>query len=265
MHRLHRSDLNPALRPIATAPERAAVIVDFDGSLAPIVDDPAAAVALPAARDALAALVDRVALVAVVSGRPVDFLATELAIDGLELVGQYGLERMLEGRSIPDARVEPYLDAVTAAADEAERLLPGLLVERKGAIAVTVHWRAQPERDAEGTLAVEELARRHGLETYPTRMARELRPPVAVDKGTAVEALLDPGHETACFAGDDRGDLTAFDALDRATAAGRLRHAVRIGVHSPEAPPELIERADVTVDGPAGLAALLRELGAAIG
>lgn len=264
MHRPHRASLNPALRPLATAPARAAVLVDFDGSLAPIVDDPAAAVVLPAARDALAALVGLVRLVAVVSGRPVDFLAAALGIDGLELVGQYGLERMLEGRTIPDERVEPYLGAVAAAADEAERLLPGLLVERKGSIAVTVHWRRQPERDAEGTAAVEELARRHGLEAYPTRMARELRPPVAVDKGTTVDALLVPGYDAACFAGDDRGDLPAFDALDRALANGRLRHAARIGVHSPEAPPELLERADVTVDGPAGLAALLAELGSAV-
>jgi trehalose 6-phosphate phosphatase len=264
LHHLHRSNLTPALRPLATAPERAAVLVDFDGSLARIVDEPAAAVALPAARDAVAALVGRVGLVAVVSGRPVDFLAAALGIDGLELVGQYGLERMRDGRTIPDERVEPYLDAVAAAADEAERLLPGLLVERKGSIAVTVHWRMQPERDAEGTLAVEELARRHGLETYPTRMARELRPPVPVDKGTAVDALLEPGYDAACFAGDDRGDLPAFEALDRAVADGRLRHAVPIGVHSREAPPELLDRAVVTVDGPAGLAALLAELGSAI-
>ncbi|MGH9048683.1 MAG: trehalose-phosphatase [Acidimicrobiia bacterium] len=265
MRGLPRPGLITALGPLAAAPDRAAVLVDFDGSLAPIVDDPTDAVALPAARASLAALVDRVALVAVVSGRPVGVLAAKLGIDGLELVGQYGLERMVDGRTVPDQRVEPYVDAVAAVADEAERLLPGLLVERKGSIAVTVHWRVQPEREAEGTTVVEELARRYGLETYPTRMARELRPPVAVDKGTAVDALLERGYDAACFAGDDRGDLPAFDALDRAVADGRLRHAVRIGVHSPEAPPELLERADVTVDGPAGLAALLDELSAAIG
>ena len=198
------------------------------------------------------------------SGRPVDFLAAELAIDGLELVGQYGLERMLDGRVVPDERVAPYVEAVAAAADEAEQLLPGLLVERKGSIAVTVHWRREPARDADATAVVEELARRYRLETYATRMARELRPPVAVDKGTAVDALLEPGYDAACFAGDDRGDLPAFAALDRAVADHRLRHAVRIGVRSREAPPELLERADVIVDGPAGLAGLLDELGAAI-
>jgi trehalose 6-phosphate phosphatase len=241
------------------------VIVDFDGSLSSIVDDPAAARALPSARAAVSALVDRVALVAVVSGRPVDFLASELPIAGLALVGQYGLERMVDGRVVPDARVEPYLAAVAAAADEVEDALPGLLIERKGAIAVTAHWRQTPEREAEAISVVDELARRHGLETYPTRMARELRPPVAIDKGTAVAALLAPGYDAACFAGDDRGDVPAFEALDRAVADGRLRQAVRIGVSSREAPPELLERADVTVDGPAGLAALLTELGAAIG
>jgi trehalose 6-phosphate phosphatase len=241
------------------------VIVDFDGSLSSIVDDPAAARALPAARAAVSALVDRVALVAVVSGRPVDFLASELPITGLELVGQYGLERLVDGRVIPDARVEPYLAAVTAAADDLEHALPGLLIEHKGALAVTVHWRRQPERDGEAISVVDEVARRHGLETYATRMARELRPPVAVDKGTAVAGLLEPGYDAACFAGDDRGDLPAFDALDRVVADGRVHHAVRIGVDSREAPPELLERADVTVDGPDGLAELLGELAAAIG
>ena len=94
-------------------------------------------------------------------------------------------------------------------------------------------------------------------------MAVELRPPVPVDKGTVVEELC-AGLEAAAFAGDDAGDLAAFDALDRLQRDGRLAHAVRIGVRSAEAPPELMARADVAVDGPAGLAALLAELGARI-
>ncbi|HUF84172.1 MAG TPA: trehalose-phosphatase [Acidimicrobiia bacterium] len=257
--------IDPALRPLAERPDQAAVLLDFDGSLASIVDDPAAAKVLPEARAALAELVARIKLVAIVSGRPVDVLAHALALDGIELVGQYGLERRVDGRTVVDERVAPYAEAVAAAADEAERELPGLLVERKAGVAGTVHWRTAPERDAEAIERMEELARRHGLVTYATRMARELRPPVPVDKGTAVESLLATGFFAAAFAGDDRGDLPAFDALDRAQRAGRLTHAVRVAVGSSESPPELLERSDLVVEGPAALAALLAGLAQAAG
>jgi trehalose 6-phosphate phosphatase len=256
--------LPPALRPLADRPRRAAVLVDFDGSLSLIVDDPASAVVLPEGRAALSALARAVGLVAVVSGRPVDVLARALDLDGVTLVGQYGLERLEGGAVVVDPRAAKYAAAVAAAADEVERRLPELLVERKGTVAVTVHWRARPQSDVEGATVADDVARRHGLAVYATRMARELRPPVPVDKGTAVESLLAPGFATACFAGDDRGDLPAFEALDRLVAAARLEGAARIAVSSPEAPPELLERADVTVDGPHGLAALLSDLAAEI-
>jgi trehalose 6-phosphate phosphatase len=253
--------LPSALAPLAARPQEAALLVDFDGSISKIVDDPADAVAMPEARAVLARLVGSLRAVAVVSGRPVSVLARAIDVDGITLVGQYGLERLEGGEVVVDPRAAPYLPAVAAAADEAERALPGLLIERKAGVAVTVHWRTAPERDAEATAAVADIARRHGLTVYSTRMAREIRPPVPVDKGTAVAALLDRlGVTEACFAGDDRGDVSAFDALTSAVADGRLHHAVRIAVDSPEAPPELLATADVTVDGPAGLVSLLDAL-----
>src|SRR5664279_3786794 len=132
---------DPALDPLVAHAARAAVLVDFDGSLAPIVDDPDAAIPLPAARDALAALVGRVALVAVVSGRPLGFLRDALGIDGVTYVGQYGVQRWVDGRVVTDARVEPYLGLVEATAFAAARELPGVLVERKDGVAVVLHWR----------------------------------------------------------------------------------------------------------------------------
>ncbi len=102
-----------------------------------------------------------------------------------------------------------------------------------------------------------------GLELHPARMAVELRPPVPMDKGTVVEELCD-GLAAAGFGGDDAGDLAAFAALERLAGSARLGHAVRIGVSSAEGPPELLTRADVVVDGPAGLAELLADLGEAI-
>jgi trehalose 6-phosphate phosphatase len=245
--------------PIVASPARSAVVVDYDGSLSAIVDDPALAIPLPAARDALARLVPLMAGVAVVSGRPARFLADMLGIDGLAYVGLYGLERMEDDTVVPSQVAAPYREAVAAAAAEATQRLPGLLVERKGDVAVTIHWRTVPSRAEEAISVADELAVVHGLAVTEARMARELRPPVPVDKGTAVRELVD-GLGAAAFAGDDRADVEAFAALDAAVTERRLGEAVKIAVTSPEAPPELLRRADVTVAGPAGLAQLLDAL-----
>jgi trehalose 6-phosphate phosphatase len=237
----------------------AALFLDFDGSLAPIVDDPAAARVLPAAHAALVRLVPLLGTVAVVSGRPAEFLLDALGIGHLVYAGTYGLERVVDGVVVVDPRVAPWLDAVARAADEAEAALPGLLVERKGRVAVTIHWRTQPERGPEATAWADAAAARLGLEApLRGRMAVELRPPVPVDKGTTVVDLA-RDSTTAAFAGDDAGDLPAFAALRASVRAGGLRHAVTIGVASDEGPPELRD-ADVVVDGPRGLAALLDAL-----
>ena len=254
------------LASLAEQPDRAAFVTDFDGTLAPIVNDPARARALPAALDALAALAERLALVAVVSGRPVGFLREHAAVPGAVLVGQYGLETVRDGDVVVDPAVAPYVDAVAAAAAEAERTWPDLFVERKGEIAFTLHWRTAPG-SAPNPDALAALAARHGLELQPGRMACELRPPVPVDKGTAVERLIDSHRaEAVAFAGDDRGDLSVFDLFDELSvlpdedADEPAVSCVRIAVRSAEAPPELVERADVVVNGPPGLADLLADL-----
>jgi trehalose 6-phosphate phosphatase len=256
-----------ALARLASRAGDAAFITDFDGTVAPIVNDPADARPLPAALDALATLAERLGLVAVVSGRPVEFLRTHVPLDRVVLVGQYGMERLVDGDVVIDARVVPYVEAVAAARTEAEATWPELFVEHKGDIAFTIHWRTAPGRAPHAdTLA--ELAARHGLDIQPGRMACELRPPVPVDKGTAVDALLADraGIGAIAFAGDDRGDLSVFDWLDdeASRTEGYRGPYLRIAVRSSEAPPELIERADVVVDGPSGLAELLADLVSAL-
>jgi trehalose 6-phosphate phosphatase len=250
------------LAPFVADADHAALFVDFDGSLAAIVDDPATARPLPAARDALARLVPRLGRVAVVSGRPAAFLRDALAVEGLEVAGVYGLERVTGNTVVVDPRVEPWLDAVNAAADAAAAALPGLLVERKGQVAVTIHWRTAPARGADALAWVEREGSRFGLEALPGRLAVELRPPVPVDKGTTV-ADLARGSRVAAFAGDDAGDLPAFAALAGLVRGGRLRHGVSIGVESSEGP-AAVRAADVVVDGPEGLARLLELIGDAI-
>jgi trehalose 6-phosphate phosphatase len=252
-----------ALDQLVEHASRAALLVDFDGSVSPIVDDPDAARALPEARDALAALVGQIGRVAIVSGRPVAFLRDAIGIDGITYVGQYGVQRWDGERVVTDPRVVPFTAPVEAVAVAATSELPDVRVERKDGVAVVLHWRTRPDLADRIQAWAARAARESGLDVHPAKMAIELRPPVPTDKGTVVEELC-AGYEAAAFAGDDAGDLAAFDALDRMASSAELEHAVRIGVQSSEAPPELITRSDITVDGPAGLAVLLAELGARI-
>ena len=239
--------------------ERAVIGVDYDGTLAPIVVDPTHAVPLPAARDALGALVGNAALVAVVSGRPVDFLRVQLGIDGLTLVGQYGLERLVGDEVRIDDRALPFLEGVATATADAERRWPDLLVERKGKLAVTVHWRTRGAGPPDVELAA--LADEHGLAMLHGRKSCEFRPPLPVDKGSALAGVVREARAAAAlFAGDDRGDLSVFDALDTLIADGSVECAARVGVRSDEAPPQILERADVVVEGPAGVAEMLSSL-----
>jgi trehalose 6-phosphate phosphatase len=245
---------------LARDPAATVLLFDFDGSLAPIVDHPDDAVALPRAAPVLATLAATFGRVGVVSGRPVEFLARQLPVAALALAGLYGLELVHDGTRELDPRAERWLPAIAAAADEADARLPGVLVERKAGLSVTLHWRTAPEREAEIRAVGAELAAEHGLDApLRGRRALELRPPVPVDKGTAVETLAD-GFAHALFAGDDAGDLPAFDALDRLVASGALRTAVRVGVRSGEAPAAILERADLVVDGPDDLLVLLGQL-----
>jgi trehalose 6-phosphate phosphatase len=254
------SDTLGPLAVLLEAPAASAVLTDFDGTLAPIVADPTTAHPLPEAPGVLAALAQRFGVVAVVSGRPVSFLAQRLAAAGpaVHLFGLYGLEWVDGGTVRRAAEVEPWLESVAevVAAARAKFADPGVGVEDKGA-SVTVHWRQAPEVGAEAEAFARHWAERTGLELQPGRMAVEFRPPVGIDKGVVVERLA-RGCAAACFAGDDAGDLAAFGALDRLGAAGT--RTVRLAVADEETPPELIAAADVVVGGPAEALDLLAAL-----
>jgi trehalose 6-phosphate phosphatase len=249
-------DVTATIDALVEHPSHTVILFDYDGSLAPIVDHPDDAVPLPAALDALRRLAVQVGRVGLVSGRTVEFLANRVPIPDLVLAGLYGMELVVDGERRVDPRVLAFGAAVAAAADEADALLPGLIVERKAGVSVTLHWRMHPDRADDVIGVAAELADRHGLAQWRTGFAVELRPPVAIDKGTAIDALID-GFSVAAFAGDDVGDLAGFDALARAVADGRLLRAVRIGVRSPEMPDALPAAVDCMVDGPIGLTAVL--------
>jgi trehalose 6-phosphate phosphatase len=237
-------------------PSRSGVFVDFDGTLSPIVLDPEAARPLPGAVEALVALAEHLGRVAVVSGRPVAFLARHLPSE-IDVVGLYGLEARRGGVLVehPEAAAWRAVvdDVVAAAVDE---LPQGVEVEHKG-LSVTLHTRRHPELGDQATAWAAAAAERSGLSPRPAKHSTELHPPVHVDKGTVVESLWE-GLVAVAFVGDDAGDLSAFVALDRFAAAGGT--AVRVAVTSDEAPPGLLAAADLVVDGPEGALELLRSL-----
>jgi trehalose 6-phosphate phosphatase len=241
-------------------PAGALVALDYDGTLAPVVDRPEDAVPAAGAVEALATLAARVGRVALVTGRPAD-VVVELGglagVDGLVVQGQYGAQRWESGRltaaePLPGlARLRERVPSVVADV--------GADVEDKG-LSLVVHTRRAA--DPQGALErlrprLAELAAEAGFEAHPGRLVVELRPP-GHDKSGALLALCDPRPSAVVFAGDDVGDLAAFDAVDRLRADGVP--GLLVCSASDEGPAALRERADVVVDGPAGVVGFLRAL-----
>ncbi|MEW2397750.1 trehalose-phosphatase [Streptomyces sp. NPDC046862] len=265
-----------ALDAILARPGRVVVALDFDGTLAPIVPNPEQARAHPEAVPALAALAPRIASVAVITGRPAG-VAVEYGgfsgVDGLEhlvVLGHYGAERWdavtgtvtapppHPGVAAVRAELPAVLESVGAGTGQ------GTWIEEKGH-AVAVHTRRAPDPQAAFDALREpltDLATRHGLVVEPGRMVLELRPP-GMDKGVALrEYVREIGAEAVLYAGDDLGDLPAFDAVDELRAQGTPGLLVCSGSNEVTA---LAERADLVVDGPGGVVRLLGGLATAIG
>jgi trehalose 6-phosphate phosphatase len=256
------------LHALLSDPAGAVIGLDFDGTLSPIVPDPAAARVHPEAPGVLAGLAGHVRAVVIVTGRPP---ATALAlgrtprgpsledVPNLVVLGHYGLERWEGGRfSAPPP--PPGLDLVRVRLPELTRGLDGVLIEDKDR-AVAVHTRrcADPVAALESLSGpVAALAREAGLAVEPGRMVLEVRP-AGMDKGLALSAFLaERQARSVMFAGDDLGDLAAFDAIDKAGIPG-----VRVCSGSAEVT-ALAERADIVVDGPAGVVTFLRSVLASI-
>lgn len=238
--------------------EHTAVLTDFDGTLSAMVPDPDTAVPLPGAVAVLERLAQRAHTVAVISGRPLEFLTRHFG-GGLTLAGLYGLEIRENGLVTRPPEVETWRavigDTVTAARAE---LPEDVRVEHKG-LALTLHYREAPHRQAEVERWARARANSTGLRTADARCSVELNPPLSVDKGTVVTSLADnPGVRHACYLGDDRADAAAFVALRRLRTRGVSTHTV--AVRGAETPTEVLAAADQVVEGPPGALELLRRL-----
>jgi trehalose-phosphatase len=237
---------NALLERLAAEPGQAGLFLDFDGVLAPIVDRPEDAAPPPETRSELERLVGRYELVAVVSGRETEDVRARLGVEGVVCVGSHGLE------------LEPQADRWrrVLAAFAADAPWPPREVEVKG-MAVAFHFRGHAD-EREAVRALDRIAgsaREDGLVARYGRKVLEVLPPVGSHKGMAVRRLLEEhGLRRALAAGDDTTDIDSFAALEG------LEVAVRVAVASPEAPPALLDSADVVVDSPDEFLELLRRL-----
>jgi trehalose 6-phosphate phosphatase len=254
------------LAPLRADPASAAILTDVDGTLAPIVERPDQAAVPEAAREVLITLSRRFGLVGCVSGRQAEEARRLVGVEEIAYAGNHGLELLLPGEDGP--QLDPSLgnreraaaEFIAAQTETVEGA--GLRTEDKGPIQA-LHWRgAKDERAAEARAhELAAAAGRAGLEPRWGRKVLELRPAGGGGKDAAVAALLaTDGIRAAAYAGDDRTDLDAFRRLRELREKGELEAALCVGVASPEAPPELAQESDWTVDGPAGWLAALESL-----
>jgi trehalose 6-phosphate phosphatase len=248
-------------------PGKSLVALDFDGTLSPIVADPTTSRMAPGGGDALRALAPRIGQLAIVTGRQAKIVVElgELGgVPGIVVEGQYGAEQWRDGElRLPEppagiAAVRAELPGVLADAD------PGVWVEDKES-SLVVHTRRAADPAGElDRLAPRllPLAETNRLEANTGRNVLEIRPP-GIDKGQALRRLVAEFNAAAVlFGGDDVGDLPAYDAVAEFRTAGIP--GVTVCSASAEAP-QVAERADLVVDGPAGMIELLAGIAARIG
>jgi trehalose 6-phosphate phosphatase len=225
---------------------RAAVILDYDGTLAPIVDRPEDAAPLSGAAEVLADLAPRVGRLAIVTGRPAAFVRRWLP--DVEVAGLYGAG---------DAPVlDPSTRAALAAAAGAE---PGAELEDKGSAAAIHTRRADDPEGALSRLAprVRAIAEGAGLTVRPGKLVLDVTPPGAGKAGAAL--AIAEGADAVLIAGDDAADVEAFAAIGGLRGPSGVS-VCRVAVTGAGVPEQLTADAELVVDGPEGLLELLRGL-----
>ncbi|MEL4504411.1 trehalose-phosphatase [Luteococcus sp. H138] len=261
-----------AIQAIVANPQASLLASDFDGTLAPIVQNPAEAHIHPGARAAFAALGERLGQIAIVTGRPVAAarelgqLDDDSGFARLVLLGQYAQEQW--DAATDELTMPPVPESVAQALEELEALLAspdapvdlsGVVLEDKGR-AIGVHTRRAT--DPSGSLAwleqpVAKIAEHHGLVVEPGRHVIELRSS-NITKGDGIDALVTRFQpKVLVMMGDDLGDLAAFARIKQLRAEGMTGVCV---VSASVEQPTVAEQADVLCGGPDGIAAWLEDL-----
>lgn len=246
---------NELLRVLRSQP--CGLLTDIDGTISPIAPTPDAAHVSPAARNHLRYLAQYLAVVGAISGRGASDAAALVGLPELVYIGNHGMEEWKAGRSEPLAEAQPYVNAIAAVLQEAQVqiTLPGVLFENKG-VTGSVHYRLTHDPQQAGAeigKVLETLAARHDLRLTGGRLVWELRPPLTVNKGTAIRRLVAQYNlRGAIFLGDDRTDTDAFVALRELREQGHCA-TLNIGVLAAETPEIVRQLADIQVDGITGV------------
>ncbi len=243
-------------------PSNAGLLFDLDGTLSTIVDDPMAAHLTDAARARLARLAEAYGLVAVVSGRSAQALLDIVRLPEVTYVGNHGLEILLRGHRRVFVDEDHLLRLRIIARDLARKFRdePGIFFEDKE-LSISIHYRRaeSPQTAAAGIRQVLASVDLNGFTIRNGKKLFQVRPEVPVNKGSTVTVLLrERGLRMAIYAGDDLTDLDVFSALGALRAEGY--QTLSIGVRDPETQPEVLEEADCTVEGVAGVQGVLRAL-----
>ncbi|MBM3939869.1 MAG: trehalose-phosphatase [SAR202 cluster bacterium] len=249
-------DREEALHLLARTP--AGLFVDIDGTIAPIVSDPAKANVPEPTRRSLAALAARLTVVAL-TGREVPAARRMVGLDNITYIGNHGVEWWADGRRIIAPEAERFVEQMHATAVAAEgrfRSTPGVLVEDKGP-SVSIHYRAadSPERARQEIfefLSTVETSR--GLLLREGKMIVEIRPPLQLDKGTGLRAIVErDGLVAALVLGDDLTDADAFHELRALRASGRMAGLNVAVLHQGRAPEAVLADADFSMEGTDGV------------
>lgn len=246
-----------------------AILVDLDGTISPIALDPSQAFVLAGVRRALGQLLDKVDVVAVLSGRTPDVARAMVGLDGLEYFGLHGAARWTPSGTELAHGLIPFVDTVRRLEPLVRERFDGLAVriEVKGS-CLAVHYRGvdRPRRVRSIlTKGLASLAREAGMTLLDGRMVLELRPP-GVGKGRCVTRLAEERalNGVVCI-GDDQTDAEAFAAVRAWREAGAGRQGVAIAVGSAEAPRTLLANADYLLRDVAAVEAFLNELAKVLG
>jgi trehalose 6-phosphate phosphatase len=261
--------MSEALAPFKANPASAAILLDIDGTLSPIVEHASDAHVPETTRQLLIGVANRYGLVACVSGRRASEARAMVSIGTISYLGSHGVELLRAGwtEAVMDPGVEDWVRRIHEfgrEADTADARKVRVRLEDKGAI-VAFHWRGARDEEAAKAVvdSIADRAQVAGLRTHWGRKVLEVRPPIKIDKGAGITRFLQEAGqniESGLYVGDDATDLDAFRALGTLVQEGRLARGVRVGVRSEEGPSEIPGEADVVVDGPEGVRQLLAYL-----
>ncbi|HEU5383462.1 MAG TPA: trehalose-phosphatase [Ktedonobacteraceae bacterium] len=243
------------------------LIFDIDGTLSPIAPTPDEAKLYPG----VASLLEEArtyAHVAIVTGRAIEDAASMVNIEGITYIGTHGVE-WCEGLPSThpvqvNAEVLPCIKPGQQLLDLAEQTLagwPGVIIERKR-LGGSLHYRLAPNAEEVRQVILETLrepAHEQHFLLSQGKQVIDIKPALHIHKGQALKSLVQRySLKGVIFAGDDRTDLDAMLEIEHLRQEGL--QAAAIAVQAADTLPELLEHADIVVQGVAGMVRLLHDM-----